>query len=65
MFSRSKGSTVFCNFELHAHRRENVLEIWLNPGLYLTIFRGAGPRVLNALPRLSKKKNLPLLAFGH
>ena len=64
MFSRSKGSTVFCNFELHAHRRENVLEIWLNPGLYLTIFRGAGPRVLNALPRLSKKRIYPSWPLG-
>ena len=23
---------------------ETVLEIWLNPGLNLTIFRGTGPR---------------------
>ena len=33
MFSRSKGSTVFYNFELHVLRDEKtLLEIWLNPG---------------------------------
>ena len=43
---------------------KTVLEIWLNAGLYLTIFRGAGPRVLNALPRLSKKRIYPSWPLG-
>ena len=42
--SRGKGSTVFCNLELHVLRRETVLEIWLTPGLNLTIFQGTEPR---------------------
>ena len=43
---------------------KTVLEIWLNPGLNLTIFRGTGPRVLNALPRLSKKRIYPSWPLG-
>ena len=41
--SRSKGSTVFCTLELFLDEK-TVLEIWLNPGLNLTIFQGTGRR---------------------
>ena len=41
MFSRTKGSTVFCRLELHV-----LGEIWLNAGLNLAIFLGTrGPGV--------------------
>ena len=41
--SHSKGSTVFCTLELFLDEK-TVLEIWLNPGLNLTIFQGTGRR---------------------
>ena len=31
---------------------KTVLEIWLNPGLNLTVFRGTGPRLLSKLNAL-------------
>ena len=36
--SQSKGSSVFCQLELHV-RKKTLLKIWLNPGLN---FRGTG-----------------------
>ena len=36
--SQSKGSSVFCQLELHVLKK-TLLKIWLNPGLN---FRGTG-----------------------
>ena len=40
---QSKGSAVFCKFELRALSNKTGLKISLNPGLNLTIFLGTGP----------------------
>ena len=44
--SLGKGSTVFCNPELLVLTRENLVEVWVNPELNLTIFPGTGPKGL-------------------
>ena len=41
-FFRCKGTTEFCKPELNVLRQENLLKIWLNPGINLTMFRGTG-----------------------
>ena len=42
---------------------KTVLEIWLNPGLNLTIFRGTGPRTL--LIRFRKLRESGSILIGH
>ena len=34
---------------------KTMLEIWLNPGLNLTIFRGTGPRAYESFPNTFSK----------